>query len=254
MPGRQHRLAADAAFLGAILCCGVAEAAEEDAGREFRDTFAGGKAELTWRPYELFGDAVVEGQAAEDAPDGDGGIGVLRHEGGRPGTVSYAETAKAEDGFELGAEVYCPFQKDEARGALTGVAFFVDPDRSGDPEAAGFYRFVCDYRSGEAAFSLAYVSTRIGRQPLELERWPLIEQPVPLEGRHGWHRLEVRVERGLIDLFLEGSQLNEWPLPAEDVISGILKVDAGYAGVYAGHLGPASPAEARIDGFVYRVP
>jgi hypothetical protein len=254
MPGRQHRVAAGAALLGAAFCGAIGQGAAEDAGRQFRDDFAGGKPELTWRTYSLFGEGVVEGQAVDSAPDGDSGIGVLRHPGDGAGTVSYAETVKAEDSFALGAEVYCPLEGEARDGALTGLAFFVDPGRSSDPEEGGFYRFVCDHRFGDASFSLAYVGAKSGRQPLELERWPLIEQPAPTDADDGWHSLEVRVEQGLIDLYLNGGKLNERPLPVERVITDVVNVDAGYAGVYAGHLGTASPAEARIDGFVYRVP
>ena len=103
-----------------------------------RDGFAGGKAELAWRPYSLFGEGVVEGQAVDGAPDGDGGSGVLRREGGGAGTVSYAETVKAEESFALAAEVYCPLGAEARDGALTGLAFFVDPGRSSDPEEGGF--------------------------------------------------------------------------------------------------------------------
>jgi hypothetical protein len=252
MPGH-HQLTAATALLGALLC-GLPAARGEDAGRRYRDGFAGGETELTWRPYTLYGDGVVEGRANERAPDGDGGIGVLRDKGGGPGTVSYAETQKAEDSFALGAQVYCPREGDGRDGALTGLAFFIDPGRSSDPEKGGFYRLVCDHRLGVAAFSIAYVGANIGRQPLELERWPLIEQPLPADGSPDWHQVEVRVDQGLIEVYLNGTKLNERPLPAERVITDVANVDAGYAGVYAGHIGEASPAEARIDGFVYRVP
>ena len=112
---------------------------------------------------------------------------------------------------------------------------------------------VCDRRFGDASISLGYVGANIGRQPLELERWPLIEQ-APADGASGWHQLEVVVDQGLMEVFLNGNQINERPLPAERAITDIANVDAGYAGVYAGHIGEASPAEARIDAFYYLVP
>jgi len=253
MPRPQHQLAAAVALSGALLW-GQLAAHGEAAGQQYRDAFAGGETELTWRPYSLSGDSVVEARTVESAPDGDGGIGVLRDEGSAPGTVSYAETQKADDSFALGAQVYCPRGGDERDGMLTGLAFFIDPGRSPDPEEGGFYRLVCDHRFGDAAFSIAYVGPNIGRQPLELERWPLIEQPMPANGDPDWHRLEVRLDQGLIEVYLNGAKLNERPLPAERVITDIANVDAGYAGVYAGHIGEASAAEARIDNFVYRVP
>jgi hypothetical protein len=248
MSRRQPMLAAAAAAL-ALSQAGAAAAAD---GR-FEDHFGGGKAELTWRSYPMFGDGALEGRAVDAAPDGDGGIGVLRADGSAPGAVSYAETAKAEDSFALGAQVYCPLDAEERDGSLAGLALFVDPDRSADPETGGFYRLVCDYRFGDASFSFAYVGANLGRMPLELERWPLRAQPAPPDGHAGWNQLEVEVEQGLIEIFLNGAQLNERPLPAERVITDIVNVAAGYAGVYAGHLGEASPAEARIDAFVYDV-
>ena len=180
--------------------------------------------------------------------------GVLRAAGKGPGAVSYAETTKAEDSFALGAQVWCPPETEARDGALTGLAFFIDPGRTSQPEENGFYRVVCDHRFGDASFSLAYVGANIARQPLELERWPLIEQPAPPAGMPGWHRLEVKVDQGLIDIFLNGTRINEQPLAAERVITDIANLDAGYAGVYASHIGEASPAEARIDGFFYQVP
>jgi hypothetical protein len=196
---------------------------------------------------------VVEGRATENAPDGDGGIGVLRADGPSPGAVSYAETVKAEDSFALGAQVYCPLEGGASDGALGGLAFYIDPGRTSQPDENGFYRLVCDRRYGDASISLAYVGANIGRQPLELERWPLIEQAPPDRGSE-WHELEVRVNQGLMDVFLNGNQINEQPLAAERVITDIANVDAGYAGAYAGHIGEASPAEARIDDFFYLVP
>ena len=58
--------------------------------------------------------------------------------------MSYAEIQKAEDGFAVGAEVYCPRDGDGRDGALTDLAFFIDPGHSADPEGGGFYRLVCD--------------------------------------------------------------------------------------------------------------
>ena len=219
----------------------------------FEDSFAGGKTELDWTAYSMLAGGGVEGQPAKDAPDGDGGIGVLRHKGGGLATVSYAKTAKAEDSFEVSGWVYCPRDADGRDGTLTGLAFYLHTDKgSTDPEEGGFYRLVCDYRFGTGSFSLAYVGANIGRQPLELERWPLIEQTAAAKD-DGWRRLRIDVEAGLIDLYLDEVKLNERPIAAERVITDIANVDAGYAGVYAGHLGETGTAEARIDDFTYVV-
>jgi hypothetical protein len=173
MPGRSHLLAA-ATLIGAWQASGLAVA--QDSAGQFQDSFAGGKPELTWRSHAWPGHAVVEGEAVEDAPDGDGGIGVLQAAGEGPGAMSYAETVKAEDSFALGARVYCPLEGGASDGALGGLGFYIDPGRTSQPDENGFYRLVCDRRFGDASISLAYVGANIGRQPLELERWPLIEQ------------------------------------------------------------------------------
>lgn len=242
--------------LAAILALGLASApgfaAEGEALAEtFTDTFAEGETELSWQSYAPFDGGVVEGRTVDGAPGEDDGIGVLRHEGGGLATVSYAETSMAEDDFVIEADVYCP-RKSEARDdTLTGLAFYLSPIKgSEDPEEGGFYRLVCDYRLGAAGFSLAYIGANIGRHPLELEAWPLIEQD--LAGQD-WRHLEVSVEYGLIDIYMNGIKLNERAIPAERVVTDIANIDAGYAGVYAGHVGQAGAVEARIDGFSYTV-
>lgn len=232
----------------------IAQAALPDgaAAETFKDSFPGGAAQLDWTRHSMFEGGVVQGEAAKDAPDGDSGVGVLRHEGGGLATVSYAKTAKAEDSFEVSAWVYCPREAAGRDGTLTGLAFYLHTDKGGaDPEEGGFYRLVCDYRFGTGSFSLAYIGANIGRQPLELERWPLIEQTAPDDD--GWRRLRIDVDAGLIGLYLDGVKLNERPIAAERVITDIANVDAGYAGVYAGHIGEAGMAEARIDDFTYVV-
>ena len=233
----------------------MAQAATPDgaAAETFEDDFAGGTAQLDWTEHPMFGGGAVQGRSAKDAPDDDGGIGVLRHESGLA-TVSYATTAKAEDSFEISAWVYCPREAEGRHGTLTGLAFYLHTDKGGtDPDEGGFYRLVCDYRFGTGSFSLAYVGANIGRQPLELERWPLIEQPGSATD-DGWRHLSIDVEAGLIELYLDEVKLNERPIPAERVITDIANVDAGYAGVYAGHMAEPGTAEARIDDFTYVVP
>lgn len=233
-----------------IAQAGVPEGA---AAETFEDSFAGGEKKLDWLSHPMLGGGAVEGQPARDAPDGDGGIGVLRHQGGGLATVSYAKTATAAGSFEVSAWVYCPREAEGRDGMLTGLTFYVHTDKGGTaPEEGGFYRLVCDYRFGTGSFSLAYVGANIGRQPLEIERWPLIEQTAPADD-DGWRRLRIEVEAGLIELYLADVKLNERPIPAERVITDIANVDAGYAGVYAGHIGETGTAEARIDDFTYVV-
>jgi hypothetical protein len=99
--------------------------------------------------------------------------------------------------------VYCPREAEGRDGTLTGLAFYLHTDKGGgDPEEGGFYRLVCDYRFGTGSFSLAYVGANIGRQPLELERWPLIKQTAAAAAG-GWRRLQIDVEAGLIELYLD---------------------------------------------------
>ena len=217
----------------------------------FADSFGGGSTELDWQAYPWFGGQPLQAATSEDAPDGDGGIGVLRHEGEGFATVSYPATEVAEDSFRVRAFVECPREADGRDGTLTGLAFYLQTDEVGEiPEEGGFYRLVCDYRFGTGSFSLAYMGVNIGRQPLELERWPLVEQPAD-RGGSGWREVVVEVDQGLIEIYLDGAKLNERPIAAERVISDIANVDAGYAGVYAGSLSQESTAEARVDGFVY---
>lgn len=239
-----------------LLTCAVATVSTAMAAEPavFEDAFAGGEAELAWKPHPLAGDTAVEGRAVGSAPDGDGGIGVLRHRGGAMPTVSYADTAKAEDSFALEAEVHCPLDAGGRDGTLTGLAFYVLGAAGGEEtEAGGFYRFVCDYRLGDASFSLAYLGANAGRQPLELESWPLLAGTAAGDAGDPWRDVRIAVDRGLMTFHVDGSQLNERPLPAERVITDIANVDAGYAGVYASHIGVEGDAEARIDGFVYEV-
>jgi hypothetical protein len=111
--------------------------------------------------------------------------------------------------------VYYPREAEGCAGTLTGLAFYLPTGgRGGDPEEGGFYRLVCDYRFGTRSLTLAYREANIGRQPLELERWPLLEQIAPTAG-DGWRRLRVDVDVGLIEPYLDDQKLNERPLPAE---------------------------------------
>jgi hypothetical protein len=89
--------------------------------------------------------------------------------------------------------------------------------------------------------------------PLELERWELLEQAPPPDGG-SWRKVRVEVELGLMEIYLDDVRLNQDPLPVEQVITDIANLNAGYAGVYAGHIGESGTAEARIDGFSYTVP
>lgn len=242
-----------AAALASVLIGPDLAAQETSSGRIFTDGFAGGRTHLEWRPYPPFDGGAVEGRTVESAPDGDGAIGVLRHSGGGLATIGYADTVKAEDTFTVEAHVYCPRDAEGRDGSLTGLAFYLRPLTPGEgPEEGGFYRMVCDYRFGSGGFSLAYLGANIARQPLELEFWPLIEQEV---GRgDGWRRIRIAVEQGLIEIYMNDVKLNERPIPAERVITDIANIDAGYAGIYAGHLGGEGTAEARIDGFRYVIP
>lgn len=220
----------------------------------FRDSFANGKAGLSWVPHPISGDAAVSGEKVDGAPDGDGGIGVLHHPGGARPSVSYADTVKAEDSFQIEAFVHCPFDAAGRDGTLTGLAFYVLGAEGGeDPDVGGFYRLVCDYRMGNAAFSLAYLGANIGRQPLELERWTLLEETASADVGDPWREVRVLVDQGLMEFYVDGTKLNERSIPAERVITDIANVAAGYAGVYASHIGEEGTATARIDGFVYRI-
>lgn len=223
------------------------------AAEAFVDAFAAGKPHLSWQSHPLFAGGVLEGRAVDGAPDGDGGIGTLQHAGDGLATISYPVTERAEDTFTVEAWVDCPLEAGARVGSLTGLAFFIQTEKEGeDPEKSGFYRLVCDYRYGMGSFSLAYVGPNIARQPLEIERWRLLEQAPPPTGG-SWRKARVEVELGSMEIFLDDVLLNQRPIPAEQVITDIANLNAGYAGVYAGHIGEAGSAEARIDGFTYRI-
>jgi len=248
--GQCHPIACLLASSLAIAAAAPASAAE----KVFRDDFANGKASLGWEPHPLSGDTAVRGEKVDTAPDGDGGIGVLHHPGGSRPTVSYAETAKADDDFEIEAFVSCPFAAGGRDGTLTGLAFYILGAEGGeDPDVGGFYRLVCDYRMGNAAFSLAYLGANMGRQPLELERWTLLEETASADVGAPWREVRIIVDQGLMSFYVDGTKMNERPIPAERVITDIANVAAGHAGVYAGHIGQEGTATARVDGFVYRV-
>ena len=219
------------------------------------ESFAGGQATLDWQPFPPFGDGTLEALDADDAPDGDGGIGVLRHSGEGKSSISHVETVKAEGSFEVEASIYCPAEAEDRMGSLTGVAFYLP---TGDDEEAaenqGFYRLVCDYRFGDAGISLAYVGANIDQKPLEMEYWPLEAMAFGGDAMQDWTRIKASVEQGAIDVYLKGDKLNEQPLAAERVIADITNVDAGYVGIYAGHMSAGSSAEARVDALTVRLP
>lgn len=224
------------------------------AAETFEDGFAGGETQLSWQSHPLFDGGPLQAEATDSAPDGDGGIGVLKHAGGGLATISYPETERVEDTFTVEAWVECPIETEGRDGSLTGIAFFIQTEKEGqDPEKSGFYRLVCDYRHGLASLSLAYVGPNISREPLEIERWELLEQAPPPEDS-AWRKVRVEVELGSMEVYLDDVLLNQRPIPVEQVITDIVNLNAGYAGVYAGHIGEEGEAEARVDGFVYRVP
>lgn len=234
-----------------------AGAAKTAAAKVFRDDFASGEARLDWMPHPLSGGVVVRGEKADAAPDGDGGIGVLRHPGGELPTLSYAETDRAEGSFEIEAFVHCPIDGDGGDDALTGLAFYVlGADGEDEADAGGFYRLVCDYRLGPAAFSLAYLGPNIAGQPLEIERWPVAEddeeEPSKPAGE-GWRKVRIVADQGVLDFYVDGAKVNGRPIRAERMIGDSAAVDAGYAAVYAGHVAEEGTATARVDGFVYRI-
>jgi hypothetical protein len=110
--------------------------------------------------------------------------------------------------------VYWPREAEDRAGTLTGLAFYLPSGGSGGDPEGRFYKLVCDYRFGTGSLSLAYLGADVGRQPLEPERWPLLEQIAPTAG-DGWRGLRVEVDAGVIELYLDDWKLNERPLPAE---------------------------------------
>ena len=243
-----------AAGIGLITVCSGTTVAQE-MKPAVEESFGGGEATLDWQPYPPFGNGTLEALDADDAPDGDGGIGVLRHPGEGEASVSHVETVKAEGSFEVEASIYCPAEAEDRMGSLTGIAFYLPTgDDKPAAEGQGFYRLVCDYRFGDAGISLAYIGANIEQRPLEMEYWPLEAMAFGGEAMQDWTRINASVERGAIDVYIEGDKLTEQPLAAERVIADITNVDAGYVGIYAGHMSAGSPAEARVDALTVRLP
>uniref|UniRef100_A0A7V4JQ69 Uncharacterized protein n=1 Tax=Thermodesulfobacterium geofontis TaxID=1295609 RepID=A0A7V4JQ69_9BACT len=89
----------------------------------FKDNFPNGKPELRWAAFPFFNLDNLEGKKVSDAPDGDGGIGVLGNKNvGGFASLSYAVTPEVEN-FYLEAYLYCPVTEEE-KGPLVGNCFF----------------------------------------------------------------------------------------------------------------------------------
>ena len=81
----------------------------------------------------------------------------------------------------------------------------------------------------------------------------LLEETASADVGDPWREVRIVVDQGLMAFYADGTKMNERAIPAERVITDIANVAAGYAGVYASHIGQEGTATARVDDFVYQV-
>jgi hypothetical protein len=185
--------------------------------------------------FPFFNRDNLRGERVEDAPDGDGGVGVLTNQNvGGFASLSYAVTPEVSD-FTLSAMIYCPVS-DAEKGPLAGLAFLIDPVR-GD-----FYRVVCDFKRADPRIDLAFVGRTTLNYPVYLKLWGPGELPGGVPSKAGWHRLGVRVKDGRAAVYWNGSELPGGPFPAD-------KIGRGFAGAYANFVGGLGDAAAIVDDF-----
>lgn len=211
----------------------------EPAAAIIQDSFTGGTPELVWRPYPYFNQDNLKGAVDPTSPEGEPGVGVLdnRNAGGFA-ALAYAETRSLAD-FYLEAWLHVQATK-EARGALNGIAFRVDP--AGDR----FYRFAAQF-AAEPSLSLAYVGKDTKHFPVIVAEWKGASIPGGAPKQSGWHRVAIEVKDNAAEIFWNGTRLPGGPFAVD-------RAGPGYIGVYATFSGGLGIAETRIDGLKVRLP
>lgn len=207
--------------------------------RVFRDNFSDGEPELRWVFYPHFNRDNLEGAREAGAPDGDGGVGILKNaNAGGFASLSYVVTDEVGN-FYLEAMVYCPVTREE-KGQLSGIAFLIDPIDG------NFYRYICDFKAGDPNLNIAYVGEDTDNFPVYLRFWGSKDIPggVPTEG--GWHKMAVRVRNGEAAGYWDGNALGGGKIVVD-------KIPRGFAGVYANYVGGLGNASTRVDNFVLKV-
>lgn len=203
----------------------------------YSDSFSGGKTQLKWNFFPHFFLDNLKAVKDKSAPDGDGGVGVLRNSNaGGFAALSYAVTEEVKN-FTLEAYLFCPVT-DSDRGPLSGLAFLIDPINS------RFYRFLCDFNKKDPNLNVAYVGRDTNHYPVYLRFWRGKEIPGGIPKSSGWHRVKIVVREGSAQFFWNGMQLK-----GEVDVSRITK---GFVGVYSNFVGGLGRAETKVDSFILR--
>lgn len=204
----------------------------------FKDNFSSGKPELRWTFFPFFNLDNLEGALDPNAPDGDGGIGILRNANvGGFASLSYPVT-KMLSNFYFEAMIFCPVSETD-KGPLSGIAFLIDPIKG------SFYRLVCDFKKVDPTLNIAYVGLDTRNYPVYLKIWDHKEIPdgVPKESK--WHKLSIRVKNGMGQFSWNGIPLPGYPLAVD-------KNSKGFVGVYTNFVGGIGEASTKIDGFLLK--
>lgn len=200
-----------------------------------KDNFPEGKPELRWAPFPFFNLDNLKGSRDNNAPDRDNGIGILNNSNaGGFASLSYAVTRQVHN-FYLEAVVYCNVTKGD-KGPLTGIAFLIDPIKG------SFYRFICNFKTGDPVLNLAYVGIDTRNYPVYLKIWDSKDIPGRVPKKSGWHKMSVRVKEGKAVLYWEGKELKGGPFIVD-------KIQRGFVGVYANFVGGLGEANTKVDSF-----
>ncbi|MCX7913205.1 MAG: hypothetical protein N2511_01325 [Thermodesulfovibrionales bacterium] len=204
----------------------------------YKDNFSGGKPQLRWAFFPHFNLDNLEGIPNSNAPDGDGGIGILRNSNvGGFASLSYAVTKELEN-FYLEAMIYCEVHKD-SKGPLSGIAFLIDPIKG------SFYRVVCDFKGNDPNINLAYVGIDSKNYPVYLKFWGQKDIPSNIPKESGWQSFGVRVRKGRATIFFNGKELSGGPFVVD-------RIKKGFAGVYTNFVGGFGEASTKIDKFILK--
>lgn len=204
----------------------------------YKDSFSGGKAQLRWNFFPHFFLDNLKAIKDQNAPDGDGGIGVLINSNrGGFAALSYAITEEVAD-FYLEAFVYC-HTTDKEKGQLNGVAFLIDPINS------RFYRFICDFNGKEPTLNVAYVGKDTSHFPVYLKFWNDKEVPGGIPKKPSWNKMAVKVKNGKATFY--------WNEKALSGVVDVSRVGKGFVGVYANYVGGLGTAETKVDSFILRI-
>lgn len=204
----------------------------------YRDSFSQGKAQLKWNFFPHFFLDNLSPMKDSNAPDNDGGIGVLKNaNAGGFAALSYAVTEEVVN-FYFEALVYCPVTKKD-KGPLVGLAFLIDPINS------RFYRYICDFNGKDPTLNIAYVGKDTNHFPVYLKFWNEKEIPGSIPKKSEWNKMSIKVKDGKARFFWNDRELNG--------VFDVSKVNKGFVGVYANFVGGLGNAETKIDSFILKV-